>query len=491
MPKESLKKFCSLHKFLEQHEPDLYEAFENVCLLSLLRPKFGNGVTLLVPPAAEKKKLLDMVYSDDPDQAIPILQSIVIFNYLPNSASWQSAAQTERGVVSAGRQKLEVNISGGDIVVADAKITPNKAFISFPERKNMSVWNITSGKLPLEGQAVALKSPTKKTKARSSYSGAGEGDMCRNYLAKIVEDDAEACIRSGQECLAYLKITNSLVIHLLTMHAEKIEKLSGRMHRCPMITFYNLIEPHIKDPTYTYFIETQAIEDFYNATNKTGVLLETYFTNTTHFDVYKGFYGANASKNTTPEMIRAMCQKKKELLSQFCNKVQLAKNALAAYNGDYVQAFLDDRAFLLTSAYLNMHEIANVQEKLTFFRAKILYMVRHLMEKPPTSATDAKAFICLNQNLSNASDVVSWVCTTLAFVRTSTFGLHIPEKYLDMPELGETTITAENSTKLTPINLEKAIHEHLKMKYEKPTTGGSDIDYSATIAQILSSSTSA
>lgn len=477
MPKDSLKKYCSLHKFLEQHEPDLYESFESVCMLSILRPKFGNGVTLLIPPPAEKKKLMDLVYGDDPDQAIPMLQSLVIFNYLPNAASWQSAAQTERGIVTASHQKLDVSVSGGDIVVADAKVALNKEFISFPERKNMAVWNMISGKLPLEGKAVAARSPTaKKTRTKSSYSGSAEDCACRIQLTKLAEEDMELCLAKGKFSDMYLKIIVSLLVFLKKDYAQEFDKLVKQMCFGVIPCFYKVMN----------LIDVQALSDFWSATGKRGVLPDESFTvnNKTHFDVFCSFYNNYAAKNTTGEMVHTMCEKKKRVLSQFCNKVQLAKAMLDAYEGNYLQAFFDDREFLINMAVMDMYEISDTREKLDIFKSKIVYLVQYIMNRLPNDAQDSQAFFCLN---SKVADVLAWVCTTLGMVRSTSMGVVIPESMFDLPELGDKSIGPDNSTKLGLINQNAIIRDIQNAQYKGPSIvigRGETADYTAIVAEV-------
>ena len=138
--KNSLKKYCSLSKYLEQNDKELYSVFDSLCLLSLLRPqRDSTGVTMLIPKEkAYRQKIINAAYSTSPEVAAAMLKSLVLRDYYPTSNSFGTS------VINLLGQKVSIDETSDTLVKFDKtmQLTQDKKFIPL-SRDNMAVYLLT------------------------------------------------------------------------------------------------------------------------------------------------------------------------------------------------------------------------------------------------------------------------------------------------------------------------------------------------------------
>ena len=185
-PKNSLKKFCSLSKFLEQKDPELLAVFDDLCVQYLLRPARGsNGVTFIHPTdKSYRKKIIDGAYSSDPSPTLLILKSLILQDYYPSPTSFGS------NVVNLLNQKLNIVEASEKSVKLDKglELVINKSFVPF-NRENMAVYTLNGkGEIPLNGTVVAVEKKMPKMGGYSSSSSTRK-DLCQKiekiYIGEI------------------------------------------------------------------------------------------------------------------------------------------------------------------------------------------------------------------------------------------------------------------------------------------------------------------
>ncbi len=155
MNKRKLQKFCSIQRFLQQYNPNLYELYEDLCLVSLLRPRGKNqGLTFMMPDKKATTLIQKKTYSDNPEEADKILRSLIIKSTCNTMSDWTR----DGNIVDSMNFKVNVDKNKSNtnkIVLADRGITleKNKKFIElqrhYQKMPLLNVWDITdSGKLP-------------------------------------------------------------------------------------------------------------------------------------------------------------------------------------------------------------------------------------------------------------------------------------------------------------------------------------------------------
>lgn len=156
-----LKKFCSLSKYLEKKDKDFYGAIDDLCLLHYLRPNRGSsGITFLYPKEKSyRDKFISEAYGKNPEQAVSILRSLIIQEFLPNYDSFTD------NVINTLHQKIDVDeISDKHVKLSNGlKLERDSDFTPMDYRQNIAVYTISGkGMIPTDSQVVSDKQMTKK-----------------------------------------------------------------------------------------------------------------------------------------------------------------------------------------------------------------------------------------------------------------------------------------------------------------------------------------
>jgi hypothetical protein len=178
--KNSLKKYCSLSKYLEYNDKELYAAFNDSCLGHLLRPqRDSTGVTLIIPKEkAYRQKIINALGSTSPEVAVAMLKSLVIRDYYPTPASFGTS------VVNLLGQKVSIEETSDTSVKLDKALTltQEKKFVTL-NRDNMAVYLLTGkGEISTSNpMATIIKKPSKTGGSQSVSSS-------KKVLQKYLED---------------------------------------------------------------------------------------------------------------------------------------------------------------------------------------------------------------------------------------------------------------------------------------------------------------
>lgn len=254
--KQELTKFCSLSVWLLQNDKELLDAITNLCAGGMLRPNSSEfGVAFLYPKDKKyRQEILDKTYSDDAEIALKMIKSLMI------PLSLRSAEDFKRGPVGTRNDvTLDVEDASGNTVTLKGGISLTQAtnftVLGF---NNISVWNITAGRIPLEGEPY--KKPERKPKAKTQV-GAGGDDVpepvmfmkspqsivpIRTEMTYYLEKLFSHCMTKDR-CAhynPYLAKCVSLLNFLEKQYRRVLYSVLAFLDFDPFTTFYILIEPY-------------------------------------------------------------------------------------------------------------------------------------------------------------------------------------------------------------------------------------------------------
>lgn len=206
MPK--VKKFCKILKYLEQEDSELADAVEDLCLHYLFVPKGYAGITFLHPKdKAYRKAILDAAYGDEPEEAVQMLQSLTIVDYLPNPRDF---VLKKEDIPNRLRQRIEVTSADTSSVKLTCGCTLKKAsgFKALGTRDNMAVYELTGAQIPLDGPPATFKFAAKRRgrkkgdskEAKGGYVGSSE-EAVKELEAYLDAKEKELAGLQGKEAL--------------------------------------------------------------------------------------------------------------------------------------------------------------------------------------------------------------------------------------------------------------------------------------------------
>lgn len=247
MPKGARKVFCTVSKWLEQEDPALYEAIDDLCALHYLKPRSDAGITFLYPD--DKKYRDDIIKSamGDSEEQLKgerMVKSLILYIHLSDAGAF---VQYGSDIPNALGHKVKVaKTSGASVELADGvSITPDKDFESRGDRKNMAVWRISKGHMALEGEQATFEhakrgKKVKGGKARQAFAN-------RVDFASKVEASFQHYASKGKlaECDPYAESLLSLFCWL--KHSDKtplLRALLGCTGACWRTSFYIVFQPY-------------------------------------------------------------------------------------------------------------------------------------------------------------------------------------------------------------------------------------------------------
>ncbi len=133
-----MKKFPRIADYLQAKHKAVWEIFNDAGMLSLLNPRKGSGVTLLLPDSKTVDKYRKVLEGDKPEAVTDWLSSLVLTSCIKNVKEFEHA-QNVLGLALPMEKGAIKDIS---------KLEHDTAFVPFDrsgkaERANMAVWKIT------------------------------------------------------------------------------------------------------------------------------------------------------------------------------------------------------------------------------------------------------------------------------------------------------------------------------------------------------------
>ncbi|MGL6009200.1 MAG: hypothetical protein ACRC1D_07075, partial [Culicoidibacterales bacterium] len=159
MTTQQLRQYPNLIKYFETRHNRLYEVIEALGLYGLLVPRKNGGITFLIPNGEYMDKIYEAAYSETPDEAINMIKSLIIVDFLSTPEEWDKKRSDIPNLLGQKLEVLEINkdmikVKGhsGNVVLQQDTV-----FKPIASRNNMAVWIIKSGKISLNGPKASLK----------------------------------------------------------------------------------------------------------------------------------------------------------------------------------------------------------------------------------------------------------------------------------------------------------------------------------------------
>lgn len=151
---KSLAMYCRIGKYLEEHEPLLYEVLDDTCVLGAIKPRKGmRGVTYIIPSGASIKDISVMRYDGTKfEECIALNMGHIILDYLPKPADWW----TNRSDIPDGRsKKVMVEKVAGDKVFLQGgvELELETGYKPIASKSNSAVYRIVKGAMKLDSKA--------------------------------------------------------------------------------------------------------------------------------------------------------------------------------------------------------------------------------------------------------------------------------------------------------------------------------------------------
>ena len=246
--KTQLVKYCRIFQWVEEQDSDFAGAIRDLCLEGMLSAgRHSSGVTFLYPKEKSyRQEIIDKAYGEDADEAIKMVESLIIPDALLNGADFKdhdigSRLGVKFDVKSAGTSKVELD-GGVELGVCESFRTLSK------RAGSLAVWYVTNGRLPLTGEAYSPpRSGPKRGGARHNPRRGGNYHVsARESMARTVEAEYAECMQSDR-CVShdpYLCKVVSLLNFIKVYHPKTLAVVLPMLDYNPFVTFYLLLEPY-------------------------------------------------------------------------------------------------------------------------------------------------------------------------------------------------------------------------------------------------------
>lgn len=452
MPKNQLKQYCAILKYIRDKDIDLYTAIDDNCLNGIFRPKRTKGVTFLFP--ADKKyrqEIIDATYGSEQDKAVNMLKALVIEDYMPTPSEFVTK---KKDIPNALRQKVEVKSVTGNVVTLENGLTLkiDTEFIPVKSRENMAVYILEgSGRMPLNGAPASYAFAASRKRVKGGRSMSDEPfETKRCTYAKTLENTLIEGISSNTIVNRdpYLEAMCSFLVwaDLSSEYRNVYKAIIPYLDWMPAASFYIILEPHMFNAS---LVPEDMIERWLHETRGMCPCDTTKLPS-----LYESLLNkAAASLGDRSSALSARKEVQRTLLSTEY-KPTLSQAALAAYEGRIDDAFRDELRLLIFKMAKDMCDAHNHRDELSAYQNLVNYM-RHVCNKVPTDKAAVTELLCLNQSHQSSNDLSSWISTALTFIRSDCFlYTFVDSKTLETTQmLGIRKIDENNVTAKNPVNL--------------------------------------
>lgn len=273
MPPKSRAAYCDLLSYVEAKHPDLYAAFNGVCLRDTLA---RGGITLIVPKDA--KKLADDAWSEDPETIRATRERLLA--HVLHGAHKELAATTDANTRQLQPRAVKLMKKGADgvtittgpagkTVQATAKIASD--FSDASARNNNAVWIIESGDISPDGVVVTIRKPGAGGKSGGYALEDSRAASQRHQAVVKIERDAAS---AGGESAAREVFCAAARGLACCIHAKYPDLYYDTILPCLAHTYldiYILLEPH-KQEMAAYVVPDDCIAEWISGGMKTAKL---------------------------------------------------------------------------------------------------------------------------------------------------------------------------------------------------------------------------
>lgn len=207
--KIAMKKFVSIGKFLEKHNEKLYEVLDCLELIGAIHPPNGKSLTFLNPSKKYVDEIIKKAESDDVDDAIEMVQSLILQGDYKNGADFEKFKSDIPTLF--GTKLIVKSVKGDTVEIDDGTLTPSKHFKPYTRARKgrtttLCVWD-------LDGRVEFKKAP------QADYS-----NLKANYEGRAKKGGNEVGSSAISADLAdYSRKNNGKVMRRLNQWASSVE----------------------------------------------------------------------------------------------------------------------------------------------------------------------------------------------------------------------------------------------------------------------------
>lgn len=252
MTTKQLRQYPNLIKYFETRHNRLYEVIEALGLYGLLVPRKNGGITFLIPNGEYMDKIYEAAYSETPDEAINMIKSLIIVDFLSTPEEWDKKRSDIPNLLGQKLEVLEINkdmikVKGhsGNVVLQQDTV-----FKPIASRNNMAVWIIKSGKISLNGPKASLKFV--KAKKNGKDESNDSRSVPEDRRIELVEKLENKYHRGNQD--AFLEFMVTLMRVVKDEDSKLYDKIRPMLDASPIVSFYLLVEPLKPENGTSYII---------------------------------------------------------------------------------------------------------------------------------------------------------------------------------------------------------------------------------------------
>lgn len=199
----AMKKYLSIGKFLENNNAHFYEALDCLEMLGAIHPRMGKSITFLNPDKKLVDEIIKKAGSDDPEEAIEMVQSLILQGEYKTGADFE---KFKSDIPTLYGSKLVVKGVKGDTVEIDGgKLTPSKLFKPYTRSRKgltttMIVWDL-DGHVEYKKAPAADYSNLKKNHENRAKKGGNEmnaNDVAADLTAYSRDNNSKVIQRLDQ-----------------------------------------------------------------------------------------------------------------------------------------------------------------------------------------------------------------------------------------------------------------------------------------------------
>lgn len=275
----ALKKFCKIPRYIEQIDGEFAKMISDLCLERLFIPRGSNGITFLYPKDDDyRKEIITAAYSNHPEKAIQMVESLIILDYLPRPGDF---IRKKDDIPNALRQRIEIASADASSVklTCGATLHSDTDFAPISTRENMAVYHITNARVPLNGPKATMKYSAQKKNRNAAAAAGGQGpasaDAARSLYEEIKAHTLEE-LKHLKPTSKALNVITSYLKFLLSKHPAHLSELvhAGRVPPCPLACFFTALNLLDEDVHVTNFVEEHRKSGYNHMSKNEDALVE-------------------------------------------------------------------------------------------------------------------------------------------------------------------------------------------------------------------------
>lgn len=205
---KKVKRFAKISDYLAIHEKDLYDLYDTAGLMGKLVPRHGTGMTLIVPPAAEIKRLKAMQESDkgdEPESVTDELESLILHVHLKSADDFIRHRENlpnmhGKTLVVIDKKDKAVEVKGHDD--KPVKLSMNDSFkplgrVGNSTRGNLAIWE-ASGRIKTDtpdAKSVPMEKSGGGKRRKQKHVGGGKDATTAKLLDDVIQAKLAAVAR--------------------------------------------------------------------------------------------------------------------------------------------------------------------------------------------------------------------------------------------------------------------------------------------------------